>query len=367
MQRAIDTIARFFVGGLLIFSGLIKLNDPVGTAIKMEEYFEVFAKDFGNFFHLFIPWSLEIGFGMIVLEIALGVAILIHWHMALTTWLLLAMMLFFTFLTFYSAYFNKVTDCGCFGDAIKLTPWQSFWKDIVIMVFVAHLFWHRNRYVNVLRTREGHAVMIAAVALSVYAGVYAINHLPFIDFRPYKAGSHVPTQMVPPELPVIEFTFEKDGTKVVSLSYLMDTTYRYVSSRVVNADRIKPKITDYAVYSPAGEDLTPYTFAGSRLAIVMPDIAKARTGNIAAIRELTAGLEGRVDCFILTASGAAQVETFRHEHQLALPFYFADATVLKTMIRANPGICLWNNGTVLGNWHHNDTPTAQTILRLLGW
>jgi uncharacterized membrane protein YphA (DoxX/SURF4 family) len=366
MQRIIDSIARFFVGGLLIFSGLIKLNDPIGTAIKMEEYFEVFSKDFGSLFRVFIPWSLEIGFFMIVLEIALGIAILIYWRMAFTAWLLLAMMLFFTFLTFYSAYFNKVTDCGCFGDAIKLTPWQSFWKDIIIMVFVAHLFWYRRRYVPVLRTREGHAVMLVATVASVYAGVYAINHLPFIDFRAYKVGSHIPTRMLPPEQPVIEFTFEKDGKPVVSRNYIMDSAYRYVSSRVVNADRIKPKITDYAVTSPDGEDKTQSTFSGNLLFVVLYDVATAGTQNIDAIRSLTAALENRVDCVILTASGAEQVDAFRHRHQLALPFYFVDATVLKTMIRANPGISLWKNGTVLGNWHHNDTPAPETVLQLVG-
>src|ERR1043165_1876337 len=145
-RKVADQFSRFFIGGLFIFSGLIKLNDPVGTKIKMEEYFEVFTEDFGSFFHYFIPYALEIGFIMIVLEIVLGVAVLIYYRMNLTTWLLLGIMVFFTFLTFYSAYFNKVTDCGCFGDAIKLTPWESFWKDIVLMIFVLHLFWYRKTY-----------------------------------------------------------------------------------------------------------------------------------------------------------------------------------------------------------------------------
>src|SRR6478609_8621786 len=116
IKKIIDQFSRFFVGGLFIFSGLIKINDPIGTEIKMEEYFEVFAQDFGSFFHYFIPWSLEIGLLLIVLELALGVAILIFYRMQKTTWVLLALMVFFTFLTFYSAYFDKVTDCGCFGD-----------------------------------------------------------------------------------------------------------------------------------------------------------------------------------------------------------------------------------------------------------
>src|SRR5882672_3488386 len=250
MQKFLDQFSRYFVGALFIFSGLIKLNDPVGTQIKMEEYFEVFADDFGSFFNYFIPWSLEIGMVMIILELALGVAILIFWRMKWTGWTLLLLMVFFTFLTFYSAYFNKVTDCGCFGDAIKLTPWQSFTKDVVLMVFVLHLFWYKHRYVAALRTREGDAMIIGVTALSLFLGIYAIRHLPFIDFRAYRVGNNIPQQMQPPEQPIIEYVFEKDGKEIKSLKYLMEGGYKYVSSRVINEDKIKPKITDYSVTSP---------------------------------------------------------------------------------------------------------------------
>ena len=365
MKKVIDQFSRFFVGGLFIFSGLIKLNDPIGTAIKMEEYFEVFVEDFGSFFHYFIPWSLEIGMIMIILELALGVAILLFWRMNLSGWVLLLLMVFFTFLTFYSAYFNKVTDCGCFGDAIKLTPWESFTKDVVLMVFVLHLFWYRKSYKPVLRTREGNTAVIATIVLCTILGIYAIEHLPFIDFRAYKIGNNIPQQMVAPEAPIIEYIFEKDGKEVRSANYISEEGYKYVSSRVTNEDRIKPKITDYSVSSPEGEDKTQYTFEGNRLLIVIFNVEKASAENIDAIRELTRQLEGKVDCFVLTSSGAESMERFRHEHQLAIPYYYADATVLKTIVRANPGLALWKNGTVLGNWHHNDTPSADEVLKLL--
>jgi len=365
MKKFFDQFSRFFVGGLFIFSGLIKLNDPIGTQIKMEEYFEVFADDFGSFFHYFIPWALEIGMIMIVLELALGAAILIYYRMSQTSWVLLGLMVFFTFLTFYSAYFNKVTDCGCFGDAIKLTPWESFTKDIILMVFVLHLFWYRSSYVPTLRTREGHAVVGTVVVISFILGIYAIRNLPFIDFRAYRIGNNIPQQMVPSEAPIIEYTFEKGSEKVTSTKFLTEEGYKYISSKVLNEDKIKPKITDYLVTSPDGEDMTPYTFQGNRLLIVMYDVTKASAANIEAIKTLTKSLEGKAECFVLTASLAEQMETFRHEHQLAVPYYYADATVLKTIIRSNPGIALWKDGTVLGNWHHNNTPDADEILDLL--
>jgi len=366
MKRFLDQFSRFFVGGLFIFSGLIKINDPIGTQIKLEEYFEVFAQDFGSFFHVFIPWALEIGMIMIVLELALGAAILIFYKMRVTTWVLLALMVFFTFLTFYSAYFNKVTDCGCFGDAIKLTPWESFWKDIILMVFVLHLFWYRKGYTASLRSREGHAVVIATILLSLFLGIYAIQHLPFIDFRAYKIGNNIPMQMIAPEQPIIEYTFAKDGKEFRDTQFLsVEDGYDYVSSRVLNEDRTKPKITDYAVSSLDGTDLTSATFQGSRILIIIYDVSKASVKNMSELGALTKELEGKVESLILTSSSEEQLELFRHEHQLGVQYAFADATVLKTIIRSNPGIALWKDGTVLGNWHHNDIPSPSTVLDLL--
>jgi uncharacterized membrane protein YphA (DoxX/SURF4 family) len=367
-RKITDQFSRFFVGGLFIFSGLIKLNDPIGTKIKMEEYFEVFAEDFGSFFHYFIPYALEIGMIMIILEVVLGVAVLLYYKMDLTTKLLLALMVFFTFLTFYSAYFNKVTDCGCFGDAIKLTPWQSFWKDIILIIFILHLFWYRKSYRPVLRTREGHIVIAAVTVLSLISGIYAIRHLPFIDFRAYRIGNNIQEQMKPEEQPVFEYVFirKDNGEEIHSEKYLMDTTlYKYQSVRQTNADKTKAKITDYAVSSVDGDDVTQQTFEGTKLLFIIYNAAHASVDNIDKIRSLSKALDGKIDMMILTASGSEEFERFRHEHQLAIPYYYADATVLKTIVRSNPGITLWVNGTVKGMWHHNDTPEAEDVLKLV--
>jgi uncharacterized membrane protein YphA (DoxX/SURF4 family) len=366
VTRIIDQFSRFFVGALFIFSGLIKLNDPIGTEIKMEEYFDVFATDFGSFFQFFIPYSLEIGLILIVLEVVLGVAVLINYKMDITTKVLLALMVFFTFLTFYSAYFNKVTDCGCFGDAIKLTPWQSFTKDIVLMFFVVHLFWYRKKYKPALRTRSGHAVIIFVTVLSCFLGVYAIRHLPFIDFRAYRIGNNIKQQMQPQEQADIEYIFEKDGKEVRSKKFLAEADgYKYKDSEVLNADKTVAKITDYGVTSPEGEDVTEKTFEGNKLLFIMYNVSYASTTNLDKIKALVKGLDGKVDMMVLTASSEADFEAFRHQHQLAVPYYFADATVLKTIIRSNPGITLWKDGTVKGMWHHNDTPDAAEILEKL--
>ena len=366
LRKIIDQFSRFFVGGLFIFSGLIKLNDPIGTEIKLEEYFEVFSNDFGSFFEFVTPYALELGLVLIVLEIVLGVAVLINYRMNQATKVLLGLLIFFTFLTFYSAYFNKVTDCGCFGDAIKLTPWQSFYKDVILMVFVLHLFWYRKRYDPILRTMEGHAVIGFVTALSFFLGIYAVRHLPFIDFRAYKIGNTIPEQMKPAAQPIIEFLFEKDGEEVRSEKFLNEADgYKYKSSHVLNEAEATAKITDYSVTSLDGEDVTQETFVGAKLLIIIYDVQYASSKNIDQIRTLTKALDGKVETMVLTASSSADFEAFRHTHQLAVPYYFADATVLKTIIRSNPGLTLWVNGTVKGMWHHNDTPEANDVLKLI--
>lgn len=363
-----DQVSRFIIGGLFIFSGLIKLNDPIGTQIKMEEYFEVFSDDFSSLFHYFIPYALEIGMIMIVLEIVLGVAVLIFYRMNITTITLLVLMIFFTFLTGYSAITNAVTDCGCFGDAIKLTPWQSFVKDLVLMVFVLHLFWYRKRYEPVLKSWKGDTVVGVTTVLCLFLGIWAVRHLPYIDFRAYRIGNNIPEQMMPEEQPVFEYVFQRkdNGEEVRSSQYLSDTTlYRYVNIRQVNEDKTRARITDYAVSTIDGDDVTSMTFEGPKLLIIVYNVRKASVKNIDRIRDLINGLEGKVEVMFLTASGSEEFEAFRHEYQLAAPYYFVDATVLKTIVRANPGITLWNNGTVMGMWHHNDTPDADDVLALL--
>lgn len=374
MRRYIDWFSRFFVGGLFIFSGLIKLNDPVGTEIKLEEYFEVFAADFGSFFKVFIPYSLEIGLILIVLEIVLGVALFIHYRMTVTTWILLVLIIFFTFLTGYSAIFNKVTDCGCFGDAIKLTPWESFYKDLILIVFVLHLFWYRHSYEPLLRSREGLAVVLGTAAISFFLGIYAIRHLPFIDFRAYKIGSTIPEQMkLPPgakrDSVIMTFIYQKDGQNVeLTMDQLstIDSTYTFIDrvDKVIRRGDV-PKIIDYRIATSDGDDFTQQTFEGAKLLIVLYNVNNASPKNAGKISKLIQDIEGKIDPIILTSSTSEDIEAWRHEHQWAAPYYFADATVLKTIIRSNPGLTLWVNGTVKGMWHFNDVPDAEVLLKLL--
>jgi len=348
----VRTLARVLVGGLFIFSGLIKVNDPVGTAIKLEEYFTVFSSDIGTFFSVFEPFALELAVILVVLEVVLGVAVLINYRMSLTTWILLLLILFFSFLTFYSAYFNKVTDCGCFGDAIKLTPWESFSKDVVLLLLILLIFPYRDKLTPLLKGKVADAVIAVVIVLNLFLAVYAIRHLPFIDFRAYKPGASIPASMEPSEPLRHMYIMEKDGEKFEFETYPTDTTYKYVDIELLNPEA-QPTITDYSIWNTNGDDVTAQSLQGNQLLVVVHYVEKADITSFSRINQLVEGLEGNTEVMVLTASDEASFESFRHEVQLAAPFYFADATVLKTMVRSNPGLLLLRDGLVLKKWHYS--------------
>lgn len=356
--------ARFIVGGLFIFSGAIKINDPVGTAIKLEEYFEVFASDIAPFFEFFVPMALPLAVFLCVIEVVLGIAVLLNYRVKLSYWLLLIIIVFFTFLTFYSAYFNKVTDCGCFGDAIKLTPWESFIKDIILLVLIVFLFVKKDAMADTAdRNLTKDIIVGAATVVSLFIGIYAIQHLPFIDFRAYKIGNNLPELMEPSGELKYEYVMEKDGKEYRMEQYPTDKSYTFKEMVVLNPE-VQPKITDYAVWNDDGE-FTQETFTGNKLFIISYSVDKVNKEPFTEINLLVNQISGQVDTWALTSSDPTSFEEFRHEVQLAVPYYFSDATVLKTIVRSNPGLLLVQNGVVRGKWHYNDVPTSGEVLGLL--
>jgi len=359
----LDKIVRWFVGLLFIFSGLVKLNDPMGTAIKMEEYFEVFSNDISSIFHYIVPFALHIGLFVVILEVLLGVAVLINYRMKLTSWILLLLIVFFTFLTFYSAAFNKVTDCGCFGDAIPLDPWQSFSKDVVLIVLSVFIFIRNKKYTPFFTMKTGNIILGVVFGLNVIIAYYAIQHLPPIDFRPYKVGADIKASMQPSADFMYKYVMEKDGDIFEFENYPTDTSYKFVEMVLLNPEA-EPIITDFNVWNEDG-DFTDKSLNGVKLFVLFSDVNKSVYDKVDEINELTERLVPNVESWILTANDEATFENFRHEYQLPLNYYYADGTVIKAMIRANPGLILMKDGIVLGKWHNNDIPTKDEIIALI--
>ncbi|MCC5930295.1 MAG: DoxX family protein [Cyclobacteriaceae bacterium] len=358
-MNLLNTIARYAVGLLFIFSGLVKLNDPMGTAIKFEEYFEIFATDFLSLFHYFIPYSIFFSVVFCVLEVVLGLAVIIQYRMKITSIALLLLIVFFTLLTFYSAFTGNVTDCGCFGDAIPLTPWQSFYKDLVLLVLIIFILASQNSASNKSTSIVGDSIIGICTLFCIAIALYAIVYLPFIDFRPYKTGTNIPAAMQPSEPYRYEYIMEKDGKEYRFDIYPTEPEYQFKDMKLLNPGA-QPKITDYHIWNDEG-DFTEESFEGNKLLIIIENVNKARTSNLKALQMLIEEIENIAEVWVLTASDQGTYENFRHEHQIAAPYFYGDGTVLKTIIRSNPGLVLIQDGTVKGKWPNTRMPDLQIL------
>ncbi|HWV28738.1 MAG TPA: BT_3928 family protein, partial [Dyadobacter sp.] len=356
-------ISRVVVGLLFIFSGIIKLNDPIGTQYKLEEYFEVFATDLPalhDFFMALVPLALYFSVFLCTAEVVLGIALLVAYKPKTISWLLLAIIVFFTFLTFYSAYFNKVTDCGCFGAAIKLTPWTSFGKDIFLLILILVIVYYRKKF----KSYPTGIIVVISTLVSLGVAIYSLRHLPIVDLLPYRVSASIPAQMKPSEPLRYQYVFEKDGKTLKYEQYPSDTTLKFKEMVVLNEDA-KPKITDYKVWNDAG-DFTEGTFQGKKLFLIIKNLTDINTAALPDINKLINAVKSKgVEPIILTSGNSADIENFLSQHQLTAPYYYVDATVLKTISRSNPGLWLLKDGIVKGKWHYNDTPTADEVVGLV--
>ncbi|MBA4301817.1 DoxX protein [Algoriphagus alkaliphilus] len=359
-KQTVLWILRLLVGGLFIFSGLIKVNDPVGTAIKLEEYFDVFSNDIAGFFYYFKPFALYIGVVLVVAEVVLGVMLIIGVKLKKTVWALGLMVLFFTFLTFYSAYFNKVTDCGCFGDAIKLTPWESFYKDIILLIMISFLFFYRKDLPEET-PKWASITAIFTLVISLAIAYWAIQNLPFIDFRAYKNGVNIPVNMQPSSQLQYIYVMKKDGETFTFDQYPAEDGYEFVEMVLQNPDAL-PKISDFAAWNAEG-DQSEFLFAGNKVIILSSNMAKMSEANLDKLNDLVKSMEGApVDVVFMAAASQEEIDSFLSKQNWSVMGLQADATVVKTIMRANPGIMILKDGVVMEKYHHNNTPDATDVL-----
>lgn len=365
-MKSLTQISRIFVGILFIISGFIKANDTMGFSYKLLEYFEIFHWDF------FLPNAQLISMMICIFEIMVGIALLIGAYNQLNAWLLLLMIVFFTWLTGYSAITGKVTDCGCFGDAIKLTPVQSFLKDVVLLGFILFIFLGYKHIQPLFNpTIQGIVLFIGFLVTTAFT-VYTYMFLPRIDFLPYKNGNDIQALMQIPEgaprdSVEMVFIYNKDGKEVeLNLDQIndIDDSYTFVDrkDKIIRKGYIPP-IHDFKLYDPAGVEYTDSLLAvsGYKLILVQKSVEESRhiEKNIAQLAQQwqQAGLS----FWALTASPPDVVEPYRHEHQLAFPYFMMDATPLKSMVRSNPGLMLLKGNTVIKKWGAYNFPTYETI------
>lgn len=358
-MKYITGIVRVFVGVLFIFSGFIKLNDPVGFSFKLEEYFSPSVLDL----EFFVPYALAISIIVVIVEVLLGVMLLIGFKVKFTLWSLLGMIVFFTFLTFYSAYFNKVTDCGCFGDAIKLTPWESFTKDIILLVLILFLFLGR-KYLNPLFSNKVNGLLML-LSLVICAGYtyHVLKHLPLIDFRPYEIGKNIEDGMSVPEgapkaIYDYAWEFKVNGEKQIIVT---NGDYPTVDGEFIGVETTEvqkgyePPVHDFTI-EQNGEDFAASLLQEPKLVMVVAyDLRKSNTQVFAEIKKVAdAAMAKGYKVIGMSASGPDQTDQLVADFDLQFSFYFTDETTLKTIIRSNPGVLVLEKGTIKQKVHYND-------------
>lgn len=353
-------ISRIFVAALFLFSGFIKLNDPLGFSYKLQEYFSEGVLNL----EFLIPIALVLAVFIVVFEVILGIALILGYLPKFTVWSLLLMIVFFTFLTFYSAYFNKVTDCGCFGDALPLTPWESFTKDVILLVLILVLFFGRKYITPILPVSSHKWIVFVGFTACLIFAYHVLMHLPVFDFRAYKKGINIQQGMeVPEDAPKAVFDyrwkFDVNGEeKIITTSgdypSVEGGKYIGVETEVVEEGYLPP-IHDFSI-EKEGNDYTSIFLEREHLVvIVMYNLSKSEAEGMTKMNNLATKAKSQgYDVIALTASLPSDIAKAKQRFNLDVDFYETDETALKTILRSNPGIIKLNKGTIIEKLHWND-------------
>lgn len=366
-MKFLRTLSRFLVGFLFIFSGFVKAIDPMGSTFKFKDYFTAFGMD------SLTGLAFSMAVVLAALEFSVGMLILFNVYKKTASWLALLFMTFFTPLTLILALTNPVSDCGCFGDALILTNWETFGKNIIILVFTLVIFLTRNSEKDKSSKRTQNLMFAFALTIALGSSYYSYRHLPFIDFRPYHIGSNIQDGMLIPDGAEADeytsiFKYEKDGIikEFDESNYpWQDSTWVYVDVEQIKIkEGYKAPIHDFSISNELDGDITDQvlTDASYTFLFVSRHLGEINEEGVKRINELASWASNQAYNFIcLTASSDSDIRAFKEKNGLAFEFYATDEIQLKTMIRSNPGLILLQNGTILNKWHWRDIPKTTKI------
>ncbi|WP_440067754.1 BT_3928 family protein [Tenacibaculum discolor] len=319
--KMLTHISRVLVGLLFIYSGFVKLVDPIGSQYKFEEYFSAGVLNL----EFLIPFALPFSILLIVTELVLGIMLLVGYKPKLTVWSLFGLNLVFLFLTWYSYTYNKVTDCGCFGDALKLTPKETFYKNVVFMIFIVILILGVKHIKPLISNKFSSITTFSSVFLALIISYYVLQHLPIIDFRAYSIGTDIAKGMEYPE----------------------------------DSDELPP-IHDFMIETDEGDKLEEMLAKEKAMLIIMSNFKKTEKEGITDVSEVAKqASEQGYEIYVLTASYIEDLAATQKEYGLPYTFGFCDETALKTVIRANPGIVTVKNGVIVGKWNWTDADDVE--------
>lgn len=368
IRIAAVNICRFILAVTFIFSGYVKAIDPLGTLYKLKDYAAAMALN-----DILPDWALVIvAIALGALEFSLGVFMLFAVRRHMVSKLTLALMSVMTALTVWIYIADPVKDCGCFGDALKLTNGETLLKNIVLIACATLVAWRPVDMARFISRTNQWIVRYYTITYIVVTSVYCLYTLPIFDFRPYRVGTNIKQGMEIPEgaeQPEFESTFilRKNGvTREFTLDNYPDSTWEYVDTKTVQTKKgYEPPIHDFAITTnDTGEDITEQvlTKKGYTFLLVSPRLAVADDSNFGDIDQIYEyAEENGVDFFCLTASTNEDIERWRELTGAEYTFCNAEETTLKTMIRSNPGLILLKDGTIIGKWSHNALPQTDDL------
>lgn len=361
-MRIVVNIARILVGVLFIFSGLVKANDPLGLSYKMQEYFEIWGV------HRFNSWTLLMSVMMNAFEIIAGFALLLGWRIKLFSWLLLLLILFFTFLTGYTYYTGKPTNCGCFGDCLPITSKTSFLKDVALLVLIGLLFWKQKLIQPFLSRSLTTWIMAAITFLSFGFQWYTLTYLPVVDCLPFKKGNSIaekmkmPANAVPDSI-VITYLYDKKGKQVefTATDFPADfnaTDYKLLKrfDKVVRKGKNnEPPIKGFVLSGPSGIDSTGYVlsqpyallFFCENFTSVSPSKWKKDLEEIYQVSR-----SKNIPLIMITAAPSDAPAAVSQSTFAGIPIFKCDYKAILTAARTNPCLYLLKQGTVVDKWSH---------------
>jgi uncharacterized membrane protein YphA (DoxX/SURF4 family) len=365
-MNSIKTIARLIIAPVFIFSGFVKAIDPLGSTYKFTDYFDAFGMSFLS------PLAFTLAILLSTAELVIGLNLLMGTLMRITSWVLLLFMSFFTVLTLISALTNPVTDCGCFGDALVLTNWQTFWKNIILLVPTLIVFLNRRKYKPFPNIVSEWGMVILFFGIGVVLSVYCYRNQPLLDFRPYKTGTDIRSSMIIPEGAEMDkyesyFIYEKNGEKktfsATEIPYT-DTLWKYVDrkDKLIKKGYESP-IHDFTISTLDGMDITDsvLTDSGYSLLVIAYNLEKTNVEGLKKVNSIATKISRMgAKVYGLTSSTDDAINKAYQKYNFSYNFHTCDEIALKTITRANPGVLLLREGIIIGKWNFRNLPAISS-------
>ncbi len=365
-MKYIRNISRILIGVVFIFSGFVKGIDPLGSTYKFGDYFTAFGLEQLD------PLAFPLAIILSTFEFIVGVALIFNIKTKINAWIVFIFMSFFTLLTLYLAIEDPVSDCGCFGDAIIMTNWETFAKNVIILALAFVVFIYRDRFSSPFTHVKQYSILGIGIAFILAMSFYCYEHLPIMDFRPYNVGTHIPDKMkIPENAPKPEYKtilkYKKNGRiKKFTMDSLPDSTWQWVETKNIKIrEGYVPPIQDFTISTREGKDITDIILEQDKFTflLIAPNLKKSSVEDIEEINKIADLCNNKPNCsFIcLTASLNETINNFKEKHDISFTFYNTDEITLKTIVRSNPGLMLIKHGTILDKWHHNDVPNPEEV------